>query len=191
MATAYQRFLILAIFSCVPDRQRTIRELEIGKTLLKEDQSWVIKHGPGDYKTGKTYGDRPPLMIAIELQHAIDDFVYNWRPALCKSESPNNLFLQTKTGKQLTQDSVYQIVSRACYKFTGKRTNPHLLRDMLVTHVRQTSNASEKQLEALALYMGHSVSMQRDSYDRRTIEQKVAPAVDLLKSVNANSSSTI
>jgi hypothetical protein len=54
---------------------------------------------------------------------------------------------------------------------------------MLVTHVRE-SDASEKQLEALALYMGHSIQMQRSSYDRRTLTKKVAPAVELLQSVN-------
>ena len=54
---------------------------------------------------------------------------------------------------------------------------------MIVTHVRET-DASEKQLEALALYMGHSINMQRSSYDRRTLNQKVAPAVDLLRVIN-------
>jgi hypothetical protein len=54
---------------------------------------------------------------------------------------------------------------------------------MIVTHVRE-SDASEKQLEALALYMGHSIHMQRTSYDRRTLTKKVAPAVELLQSVN-------
>ena len=53
---------------------------------------------------------------------------------------------------------------------------------MIVTHVRET-NASEKQLEALALYMGHSIQMQRTSYDRRTLNQKVAPAIELLQSL--------
>eukprot|EP00542_Grammatophora_oceanica_P002134 CAMPEP_0194058576 /NCGR_PEP_ID=MMETSP0009_2-20130614/66654_1 /TAXON_ID=210454 /ORGANISM="Grammatophora oceanica, Strain CCMP 410" /LENGTH=103 /DNA_ID=CAMNT_0038708781 /DNA_START=131 /DNA_END=442 /DNA_ORIENTATION=- len=87
----------------------------------------------------------------------------------------------------MTQDSVYQIVSRNCYKITGKRTNPHLLRDMIVTHVKEAGTASEQELEALALYMGHSVAMQRQSYDRRTLKKKVAPAVDLLQSVNTAS----
>ena len=45
---------------------------------------------------------------------------------------------------------------------------------------------SERDLEALALYMGHSINMQRTSYDRRTVNQKVAPAVKLLQSVNGN-----
>jgi len=185
IATAFQRYIILAIFASVPDRQRTVRELEIGRTFLKDDGGqWIIKHGPDDYKTGKTYGDRPPLVLPAELNPTIDEFINHWRPYLCSGKTTDYLFLQPRTGNQLSGNSVYQIVSRACHKYTGKKTNPHLLRDMLVTHVRGSSNASEKELEALALYMGHSISMQRNSYDRRTIKQKVAPAINLLQVVN-------
>jgi hypothetical protein len=70
-------------------------------------------------------------------------------------------------------------------RLTGKRTNPHLVRDMIVTHLRRT-NASEKELEALAIYMGHSLAMQKGSYDRRTISEKVEPAVSLLSSLNVS-----
>lgn len=181
IATFYQYYLVLAFFACVPDRQRTIRELEVGRSFVKEQDLWVIKHGPDDYKTGKTYGDRPPLMLSAELVPAIDDFLERWRP--CLQPKTEKLFVQPRTGNPLTQDSVYQIVARNCYNYTGKKTNPHLLRDMIVTHVRD-SDASEKQLEALALYMGHSIQMQRTSYDRRTLKRKVAPAVELIQSVN-------
>jgi len=185
IATFYQHYLILAFFSCVPDRQRTVRELQIHKTFLRDERNrcWMIKHGPDDYKTGKTYGDRPPLIIATEFTSCIDDFINHWRDCLNRNEH-NYLFIQPRTGAPLTQDSVYQIVVRSCYKYTGKRTNPHLLRDMVVTYIRESSNASQKQLEALALYMGHSINMQRNSYDRRTMVQKVAPAVELLQSIN-------
>jgi hypothetical protein len=44
-------------------------------------------------------------------------------------------------------------------RLTGKRTTPHLVRDMIVTHLRG-GDASEKELEALAIYMGHSIAMQ-------------------------------
>ena len=115
------------------------------------------------------------------LTLVIDEFVAKWRPAL--KPTGDHLFVQPRTGHPLTQDSVYQIVARSCYEKTGKKTNPHLLRDMIVTHVRET-DASEKELEALALYMGHSINMQRTSYDRRTMNQKVAPAVNLLRSVS-------
>ena len=49
-----------------------------------------------------------------------------------------------------------------------------------VTHVRKNGDASEKELEALALFMGHSIQMQRDSYDRRTLEQKVSTIVSFV-----------
>ena len=54
---------------------------------------------------------------------------------------------------------------------------------MIVTHLRST-DASERELEALAIYMGHSLQQQKGSYDRRSKEQKVAPAVDLLRCIN-------
>ena len=50
---------------------------------------------------------------------------------------------------------------------------------MVVTHFRARDDASEKEMEALALLMGHSVKMQRDTYDRRTQQQKVEPAVEV------------
>jgi len=183
VAEAYQRYLILAILASIPDRQRTIRELEVGRTLMKDIESdcWVVKHGPADYKTGKHYGERPAMQLAVELTPAIDDFLERWRPSL--KPSTNVLMVQSKTGKPMTSNSVFKRVVRCCFKYTGKRVNPHLLRDIIVTHVRET-DASEKELEALALYMGHSIQMQRTSYDRRTLSTKVAPAVRLMKSVN-------
>jgi hypothetical protein len=56
IATMYQQYLILSIFACVPDRQRTIRELEIGRSLVKSEKTsvWAIKHGPDDYKVSRS-----------------------------------------------------------------------------------------------------------------------------------------
>lgn len=185
VAVAFQKYLVLAVFTSVPDRQRTIRELEIGRTLVREESGsdcWFIKHNPADYKTGAAYGERPPMLLSQALSKDIDNFIDNWRSKL--EPKTEMLFVQQRTGNPLTRDSVYSIVSRACYEHAGKRTNPHLLRDMIVTHVRE-SNASEKELEALALFMGHSIHMQRTSYDRRTLERKVAPAIKLLELVNS------
>lgn len=184
ISVAYQKYLILAIFASIPDRQRTIRELELDRSFVKDiaSDSWGIKHAPDDYKTGKTYGERPLLQLSPSLTPAIEGFVSHWR--LCLRPQTKHVFVQPRTCNPLTQDSVYQIVSRACFQYTGKRTNPHLLRDMIVTHVRE-SDASEKQLEALALFMGHSIQVQRASYDRRTLNDKVAPAVELIRSLNS------
>ena len=191
IAAAYQRFLILSILANVRDRQRTIRELEVGRTFIRiestsqsgEDEScWAIKHGPEDYKTGKSYGERPPIHLSVGLTPYIDDFLSNWRT--CLRPTTAYFFVQQRGGKPMTGNSVYKRVCQSCYKYTGKRTTPHLLRDMLVTHVRERGDASEQQLEALALLMGHSLDMQRTSYDRRTLTKKIAPAMQLMQSVN-------
>lgn len=182
IAQAFQRYLILGIFASIPDRQRTIRELELGRTLIRENDQWFVKHGPDDYKTGKAYGERPPMGLAAELTPALDEFVERWRPVL--RPSTEFLFVQARTGNPLSIDSVFDRVTRCCFKYTGKPTNPHLLRSMIITHVREESNASEKELEALALFMGHSIQMQRSSYDKRTLQKKIAPAVELIQSVN-------
>jgi integrase len=183
VAVALQRYLILAIFAIVPDRQRTIRELKLHRSFIKDTTTgiWNIKHGPDDYKTGKTYGERPSLQLN-GLTEDIDNFLENWRPML--RPKTDYVFVQPRTSNPMTQDSIYQIVSRACYQCTGQRTNPHLLRDMIVTHVRESTTTSEAELEALAMLMGHSVAVQRASYDRRTLTQKVAPAVGLMRKIN-------
>lgn len=184
-AEAYQSYLILSLFASIPDRQRTMRELAIGSTLVKSDETnlWTVRHGPDDYKTGKSYGERPTIQLREDLSLAIDDFIENWRSAL--EPSTDFLFAQSRTGKPLTANGIFQRVSRCCFNYGGKRTNPHLLRDMIVTYVRE-SDASEKELEALALYMGHSLNMQRTSYDRRTLTTKIAPAVELMQSINTD-----
>lgn len=181
VAWSLQRYLIFGILSCIPDRQRTLRELEVGRMLVKEDGRWCIRHGPRDYKTGRTYGDRPPLIIAPSLYPELEAFVSTWRAEL----APQHGFLFTQeNGEPFSDKSLYKTFWQAAYRITGKRFTPHMVRDSCVTYLRGKGNASERELEALALYMGHSIEMQRGSYDRRTKEEKVGPAVALLESLN-------
>jgi hypothetical protein len=58
------------------------------------------------------------------------------------------------------------LMVRTMATHAGKKTNPHLVRDMIVTHIR-SGDASEAQLEALAIFMGHSIETQKAHYDRR------------------------
>ena len=239
VAWSLQRFLVFGVLSCVPDRQRTIRELEIGRTLFKEhkedggternassrersehytrsspsggdsveilaprsrsgagrstwidlrtdateadyDYRWVIKHGPEDYKTGRNYGERPPMVLAPSLYGALEEWIERRRAHLAPRHA--NLFT-ARNGAPLTDVGVHSLLTSTSYRLTGRRVNPHLVRDMIITHLRGT-DASERQLEALAIYMGHSLAMQKGTYDRRSKAEKVAPAVQLLSSLN-------
>lgn len=181
VAWSLQRYLIFAILASVPDRQRTLRELAMGKTLVKDGEGrWVIKHGSGDYKTGKVYGERPPLVLNAEFYPELEAFIATWRAEL----APEHDFLFTQAnGRPFTDKQFSKFFMVAAYRITGKRLTPHMVRDSIVTHLRK-GHASERQLEALALYMGHSLEMQRGSYDRRTKGEKVAPAVLLLEELN-------
>ncbi|KAL6061376.1 Integrase-like, catalytic core [Balamuthia mandrillaris] len=183
IAHSYQLYLMFSILACVPDRQRTLRELQVGKTVVKEEFAgkvrWLIKHGPKDYKTGKVYGERPPLIIAEHIYPYLETYLSKWRHHL----QPQHDFVFTqKNGKPVSAHWVYCTFSSAAFRLTGKKTNPHLVRDMIVTYLRNT-DASERELEALAIYMGHSVTTQKESYDRRTKFQKVAPAIQLIQAI--------
>ncbi len=42
VASSLQRYLMFAILACIPDRQRTLRELRLGTTLVKDELGrWV------------------------------------------------------------------------------------------------------------------------------------------------------
>ena len=82
IATTFQHYLILSFFTCVPNWQRTYRELQLGHNFIRlEDQEsvgspvWVIKHTAEDYKTGATYGKHPPLPPIVSLTPDINDFI--------------------------------------------------------------------------------------------------------------------
>jgi hypothetical protein len=135
VAASLQRYLIVAILSVVPDRQRTLRELEVGRTLLQQENgSWAIKHSAADYKTGKQYGDRPPLPIAPFIYPELEAFIGTWRQELAPKTS--RLFCKPRSGEPLDENAVYYTFKQAALRLTGKATHPHLVRDMIVTHLR-------------------------------------------------------
>ena len=195
VAWSLEIFLVFSILSCVPDRQRTIRELVFGRTLITVPYDgpptvlghfkhrYAIKHGSKDYKTGKDYGERPHLMLDPKITYYMDLWLSRYRGLLAKD---HNFVFTAREGKPMSAQSVHRLFVSAAERITGQRTNPHLVRDMIVTYLRGT-DASERELEALAIYMGHSVDMQRKSYDRRNKSEKVQPAVTLLANLNSRS----
>lgn len=40
---------------------------------------WVIRHSPGDYKTGKLYGKRPPMVIGAFIHPELEAFISCFR----------------------------------------------------------------------------------------------------------------
>lgn len=55
------------------------------------------------------------------------------------------LFCQ-RNGEPLTDKSLYKLFWTTAYRLTGKKTNPHLVRDSIVTYLRG-GGATERELE--------------------------------------------
>jgi integrase len=120
----------------------------------------------------------------VGQQHASSDGygVAGYRAAL---RPKHRRVFSRPNGEPWDVSELSRAFSRAAVRLTGKKTNPHLVRDMVITHVRGEGIASDAELEALSLYMGHSIAMQKGTYDRRTSAQKVAPAIGLMSAINA------
>lgn len=196
IAHSYKRYLVAAFLAYMPpDRQRTLRELELGRTLVRgtvknnifspnDNGRWYIKLGADDYKTGKAYKEQiseVPEIIYPELE----DWLNRWRPVL----NPSHKFVFCQLdGKPYTSSAMYQLFRHAIYRASavlfnhGKALNPHLVRSMAITHfIRE--GATEQQMDAMSIGMKHSRDAQKRDYDRRSQEEKLAPAQQMMLSV--------
>lgn len=194
-ALSVQRFLIAALLAYMPpDRQRTLRELQVGKTLIKgrvrqegnkvwveacEDGDWYIWLKVGDYKTSKIYG---------EQIHQIPDLLYpcleTWLNELREVLQPTHEFVFTqKDGKPFsTAASFLSVFKRAAFRITGKATTPHLVRHMLVTYLKR-EGASDEVMRSVAAAMHHSEATQQKDYDQRLPKEKSACAQQVVLSL--------
>lgn len=189
IARSYQRYLLFALLAYIPtDRQRTLRELEVGKTLVRgifhnnrvfearEDGDWYIHLKKQDYKTGENHGDQW-LMVPKILYPYLEAWLSQERAKF----SPSYNFVFTKeNGKPYeTASELSGIIKRATYRLAGKLTTSHLIRHMLVTYMKQ-NGASDEVMRSLAEAMHRSTKMQTEIYDRRPNLEKVAAAQEIV-----------
>ncbi|MDZ8139007.1 MAG: site-specific integrase [Nostoc sp. DedQUE04] len=182
LAQSHQIALICMLLSAFPDRSRTIRELEVGRTLINRDGKWFVEHTAEDFKTGNSFcknGQKRVVELPQTLYPLLEEWLSKWRSVF----NPNHPYVFTQlNGKPLTDGSVYQYFRKRIYRLTGQAFTPHMVRDSIVTYLK-LSGTSDQVLAALAELMAHSQKMQHQIYDRRTPEQKVAPALSALQSL--------
>lgn len=176
IARSFQRYLLFAFLAYIPpDRQRTLRELEVGRTLVKENDKWYIHLRPEDYKTGSAYGEQWTL-IPNFIYPELEAWLNVWRAYY----KPNHNFVFSNlNGEPLKPSSVYTIFKHAAYRITGKALHPHLIRSMAITYF-QKQGKSDAEMASLALAMRHSREAQQKTYDRRTNVEKITPAQNMM-----------
>jgi hypothetical protein len=202
IAVDLQKLLVIGLFCFIPpERNRTITELEIGRTLIRgtldnglfvpmdemispEKAKWFIKLSPEDYKTGKFYQDYCAPIDDIQLSNGktfygyIQRWIDEYRPLF--DPGHNRLFVKVKTtmggtsGEPITYRNMTGWVKYLFMKYTGVPVVPQSLRKMYVTFLRN-SGASEAELEAAARAMHHSRAMQAAEYDEQELQDKLAP----------------
>lgn len=180
VATSYQVFLIVLIFSAFPDRARTIYELELGKTFVKQNDQYLIVHSPIDFKTGSSFcrnGEKRVVPLPKEFTLFIDRWFDRWRPVFCPRHQ--RVFTMVRTGNPLGEGNLYSYFRTRIYRLTGQLMTPHQVRDSIVTHFA-LSGEPEAVMQALADLMAHSRKTQHKIYDRRTSQQKIIPAIEAI-----------
>lgn len=202
IAVDLQKLLALGFFCLIPpERNRTISELEVGRTLVRgtmengllvpmEDMSnperaqWFLNLTAKDYKTGKVYKDYCAPIEDIPLAYGKTFYTYiqlwleEYRPLF--NPDHQRLFIKTKTtmgatpGESITYRNMTGWIKYLFFHYTGVPVVPKLLRKMYVTHLKNR-NASEAELEAAARAMHHSRAMQSAEYDQQDLQDKLAP----------------
>ncbi|MBD2075504.1 hypothetical protein H6F86_16695 [Phormidium sp. FACHB-592] len=194
-AKSIQKFLIIALFTVMPpERSRTIRELELGRTLVcglsngsnfipvekvqdKKQSKWYIHLSPEDYKTGKAYGEYwgeiPNVKFSEDktLYYYINLWLNEHRAVL---NPQHNFVFTAHNGKPIQAGKMWDIVRNVFFRFTGVPVTAKELRRMYVTYLKD-NGASEAELDAAAVAMHHSRRTQSEDYDKQEKQNKVAP----------------
>lgn len=198
IAVNIQRLLILLLFmASPPDRSRTIRELEVGRTFVfgeyknekftaaakmknPDEAEWLLHLLPADSKTGDTYGetwdsfpDTPEGFLADgkTFYYYLDLWINQYRAVF---KPTHKCLLTQDNGKPLTTSSMWRRVRGLFFKHAGVPVPPQTLRKMYVTYLKN-KRATAAELEAAAAIMRHSLKTQSEDYDEQERDDKVAP----------------
>ena len=101
-------------------------------------------------------------MLDSRVYPALELWLNEYRAAF----NPRHNLVFTRPSGEPCERRNFPAFSRCALRVTGQKVNPHLVRDMIITHVRGQGVASDNELEALAMYMGHSSAMQKGTYDQ-------------------------
>ncbi|MEP0873921.1 site-specific integrase [Trichocoleus desertorum AS-A10] len=163
--------------------------MELGRTLFREPDGYVIKLRPEDRKTGSKTGKEREFCLPSILTDDLDEWLNVWRPKVLTDH--NRLFLKLNTrepksfGQPYDDSRIGELVSQTMYTATGhlfgepKRTTPHDFRRIAITWQRKYGN--REQDEALAEMMGHSVREGDRTYSQLTSRDKTDKAMNWWK----------
>ena len=71
----------------------------------------------------------------------LEAFLGHWRQFL---QPKHSLLFSQLNGAPMTMQAVHKIFYTSAFRISGKKTNPHLVRDMVVTYLRSVPYRSNR-----------------------------------------------
>ena len=127
-AIRFRDGLMIALLAHVPLRHKNFAALEIGRDLIKEDDTWSIVIPPEDTKT-RTYLD---FQIPDSISDQFVMYLNFVRPRMLRRSGCNALWVSPKGGP-LSYSAVGPVVTRHTTERLGIRVTPHDARDAAAT----------------------------------------------------------
>jgi integrase/recombinase XerD len=127
-AVRYRDGLIIALWAHVPLRHKNFAAIEIGRNLIKEEDSWIIVIPPEETKT-KTYID---FQIPASLRDPFSAYLKRVRPRMLRQPGCKSLWVSPKGGP-LSYSAMGPVVTRHTTERLGIRITPHDVRDAAAT----------------------------------------------------------
>ena len=114
-----------------PLRQRNIREMKLGRNLIKtEDGSWLLTFLGKEMKNDKPY----EISFPTSLVSLLEIYLKKYRPKLCNGLD-NEYVFPNPNGGHIDPAVIQRIISKNTKEALGKHMTPHLIRDCVAYHV--------------------------------------------------------
>jgi integrase len=122
--------LMLALLAHYPIRLKNFAALEIGRSIVKnDDDTWWIILTAAETKE-KRADERP---IEDYIGDAIDNYLHTHRPILARGKNATNALWLAETGEPMAECYVRELITETTRSTLGVPVNPHMFRTAAAT----------------------------------------------------------
>jgi integrase len=130
-AARVQMSLIIRLLVRIPIRQRNIREMKLEHNIKRTSDGWEVHFRSTELKVAARGGvvNEMRQPIPKDLQPLLEEWLTVWRPKRLPAGSSSPYVFTNRYGRPMTSDVLTQAFTRTIYRFTGRYTTPHIVRD--------------------------------------------------------------
>jgi integrase len=168
-----QMSLMIRLLVRIPLRQRNLREMKLDHNLKRTSDGWEVHFRGTELKISARRGmvNEVRQPIPRDLQPLVEEWLTVWRPRRLPPGSDSPLVFLNRYGKPLTSDVLTQAFTRTIYRFTGRYTTPHMVRDSWASEYLDATGdiagAADKLGDSPATVMKHYAHiLKRKAQDR-------------------------